>query len=260
MSASPLPFHNCQENVRDSQEAALAGNLYVSTMLKILYLQIANCALFSLSLYSTLTLYDGDIGSSPSLELTTSDSSLADNGWNNRASSAVVSGGCQWVLYDLAAGFSSSTSVIGPGSYPEFSTSTFGIPENSLSAVRCLPVEGTQALVLFEDGHYVGQMQVIYSSRPDLALTNFDNIVSSFIITGGAWELYSGANYTGSNITLGQGRYPTPFFLRPIANDDLTSMRLIIFGRKTNLDLFDAVLTYCNITILSVGTCAVDML
>ena len=154
----------------------------------------------SLCLYSSLTLYDGDIGSSPSLELTTSASSLDDNGWNNRASSAVVSGGCQWILYG-AAGFSGSTSVIGPGSYPVFSTSTFGIPENSLSAVRCLPVEGTQALVLFEDGHYIDQMQVIYSSRPDLALTNFDNAVSSFIITGGTWELYSGTNYTGSMVT-----------------------------------------------------------
>ena len=194
-------------------------------MLKIFYLSVHFC------LYSTLTLYDEDIGSSPSLVLTTSDSSLADNGWNNRASSAVVSGGCQWILYG-AAGFSGSTSVIGAGSYPEFSTSTFGIPENSLSAVRCLPEEGTPAIVLFEDGHYVGQMQVTYSSIPNLALTNFDNVVSSFIITGGMWELYSGANYTGSMVTLGQGLYPTPFFLTPIVNDDLTSMRLIIFGKK----------------------------
>ena len=183
--------------------------------------------------YSTLTLYDGDIGSSPSLVLTITDSSLADNGWDNRASSAVVSGGCQWILYG-AAGFSGFTSVIGPGSYPQFSTSTFGIPENSLSAVRCLPEEGTQALVLFEDGHYVGQMQVIYSSNSNLALmiTNLNNRVSSFIITGGVWELFSGANYTGSMVTLGQGLYPTPFFLTPIANDNLTSMRLIIFGKK----------------------------
>ena len=82
------------------------------------------------------------------------------------------------------------TSVIGTGSYPEFSTSTFGIPENSLSAVRCLPEEGTQAIALFEDGHYVGQMQVIYSSNSNLALTNFDNRVSSFIITGGTWEFF----------------------------------------------------------------------
>ena len=74
--------------------------------------------------YSTLTLYDGNIGSSPSLELTRSDSSLADNDWDNKASSAVVSGGCQWILYDVA-GFADtffgssviSPSVISPGRY-----------------------------------------------------------------------------------------------------------------------------------------------
>ena len=75
--------------------------------------------------HSTLTLYDGDIGSSPSLELTASASSLAGYGWDNRASSAVVSGGCQWILYDVA-GFEDtlfrssviSPSVISPGHYP----------------------------------------------------------------------------------------------------------------------------------------------
>ena len=209
---------------------------------------ICNFELSSL-VYSTLTLYDGDIGSSPSLVLARTDSSLADDGWDNRASSAIVSGGCQWILYG-AAGFSGYTSVIGPGSYPEFSTSTFGIPENSLSAVRCLPEEGTQAIAFFEDCHYVGQMQVIYSSNSNLALTNFDNRVSSFIITGGTWEFFSETNYTGSMVTLGQGLYPTPFFLRPIANDDLTSMRLIIFGKKDTLSC-DFITLLNNITACS---------
>ena len=187
------------------------------------------CAIFSL--YSTLTLYDEDIGSSPSLELTTTDSSLADNGWNNRASSAVVSDGCQWVLYDTdfeALGLSSGSSVVSPGMYPFF----LGLPNNVLSAVRCLPAEGTPAIVLFEHYYYFGRMQVLYSSSPNLALTTFDNVVSSFVITGGVWELYSEANYTGSNVTLGQGLYPTPFFLRPIVNDELTSLMLVVFGKK----------------------------
>ena len=191
-------------------------------------------------LYSTLTLYDEDIGSSLSLELTTTESFLADNGWNNRASSAVVTGGCQWILYDIA-GFEDrssspsaiSPSVIGPGSYPFINLPTFGLPDNVLSAVRCLPAEGTPAIVLFARRLYFGEMQVLYSSNPNLALTNFDNRASSFIITGGVWELYSEANYTGSMVTFGQGRYPIPFYLRPIRNGALTSVRLsIVFGKK----------------------------
>ena len=139
---------------------------------------------------STLTLYDGRIGSSPLLELTTSASSMADIGWNNRASSAVVTGGCQWILYG-AAGFGGSTSVIGPGSYLFSYIPTFGLPNNVLSAVRCLPAEGIPAIVLFDSDLYTWDMQVINSSNPNLALTNFDNRVSSFVITGGVWELYS---------------------------------------------------------------------
>ena len=186
-------------------------------------------------LYSTLTVYDGDIGSCPSLELTTCDSSLADNEWDNRTSSVVVSGECQWILYDLADFEKNDNipSVIGPGNYPfNFSNNetTFGLPDNALSAVRCLPAEGTQAVALFEHHQYFGEMQVIFSSNPNLALTNFDNTVSSFIITGGTWDLYSKANYTGCNVTRGKDLYQNSVYLTPIENN-LTSVRLI--GKKT---------------------------
>ena len=183
--------------------------------------------------YSTLTLYDGDIGSSPSLELTITDSSLADDGWDDRASSAVVTGGCQWVLYDTDFEENSTiSSVIGPGNYPfNFSSNetTFGLPDNVLSAVRCLPGEGTPAIVLFEHHQYFGRMQVINSSNPNLALINFDDTVSSLVITGGVWQLYSEVNYTGSNVTLGQGLYAD---VDNLADDDLTSVRLT--GKNTS--------------------------
>ena len=191
--------------------------------------------MFTFCLYSTLTLYDGDIGSSPSLELITNDPSLADNDWDNRASSAVVSGGCQWILYDLAdfKRRDNIASVIGPGNYPSNSSNnetTIGLPDNVLSAVRCLPAKGTPAVALFQHHTYFGRMEVINSSYPDLALINLDDVVSSLVITGGMWEFYSEANYTGSNVTLGQGLYPRRRDLMPIENNDLTSVRLI--GKK----------------------------
>ena len=193
--------------------------------------------LCSLCPYSTLTLYDGDIGSSPLFELTTSASSLVDDGWDNRASSAVVAGGCQWILYDEADFADTLHSspfipvVISPGSYV---LPTIGLPNNTLSAVRCLPMEGTQAIALFIHHFYFGQMQVINSSNPNLARINFNNRASSFIITGGVWEFYSGANYTGSTVSRGQGLYPSPCFLTPIINDNLTSVRLTVFGKENN--------------------------
>ena len=187
------------------------------------------------SLYSTLRLYDGDIGSRLYISLYSRDPfQLATDGWDDRASSAKVSGGCQWILYDTDfQGNSTISSVVGPGNYPfNFSSNetTFGLPDNALSAVRCLPPEGTPMIALFEHYYYFGVMQVLDSSSPDLALINFDNTVSSLVITGGVWELYSGVNYTGSNVTLRQGLYPNPGDLAPIENDDLTSLRLI--GKK----------------------------
>ena len=146
-----------------------------------------------------------------------------------------MSGGCQWVLYDLAdfEDYDNIPSVIGPGNYPfNFSNNetTFGLPDNVLSSVRCLPAESTPAVSLFDHHWYFGRMEVINSSYPDLALTNFDNTVSSLVITGGVWEFYSEENYTGFNVTLGQGLYPNTDNLTPVEDDDLTSVRLI--GKK----------------------------
>ena len=146
-----------------------------------------------------------------------------------------MSGECQWILYDLADFEENDNmpSVIGPGNYAfNFSNNeiTFGLPDNVLSAIRCLPAEGTPAIALFEHHHYFGQMEVINSSYPDLALTNFDNTVSSYIITGGTWELYSGASYTGSMVTHGRDLYQNSGYFIPIENN-LTSVRLT--GKKT---------------------------
>ena len=146
-----------------------------------------------------------------------------------------MSGECQWILYDLAD-FEENGNipcVVGPGNYPfNFSNNetTFGLPDNVLSAVRCLPTEGTPAVALFQHHQYFGQMQVIFSSTSNLSLINLDDAVSSLVITGGMWEFYSEANYTGSNVTLGQGLYPNADTLSPIEDDDLTSLRLT--GKK----------------------------
>ena len=79
--------------------------------------------------------------------------------------------------------------------------------------------------ILAERKYFIPLIQILNS----LTLTTQYHL--ALVITGGVWELYSGVNYTGSNVTLGQGHYPTPLFLRPIVNDDLTSVRLIVFGR-----------------------------
>ena len=158
--------------------------------------------------------------------LTASDTNLVDNGWNDRASSARVSGGCQWILYEHS-NYDGTSAVISPGTYTFSSSSSSVFSNNILTAVYCLPTEGTPAIVLFEHDNYRGQMRVLTSSNPNLG--SFNDKVSSFIVTGGRWQLYTHENYQGSNVIRGQGLYPTPSSLSPVANDALTAVRL---GKK----------------------------
>ena len=171
--------------------------------------------------YSKLTLYDD---SSQSLVKTTSDSDLTDDGWNDRASSVGVSGACQWILYEHGS-YDGNSAVIGPGGrYTPSTCPSFLLSNNILSSVYCLPAEGTPAIVLFEHGCYRGPIQVHMSSSRYLG--NFNDIVTSFIITGGTWQLYTDADYHGSSAERGPGHYPFPNSQTSFANDALSSVKL----------------------------------
>jgi len=183
--------------------------------------------LLCLVLSSILTLCEHSDCSGQQLVRNDSDPTLVDDGFNDRVSAVRVSGECQWILYErtdyggTSDIFGGASSVIGPGDYLN---ATFGIPDDELSSLRCLPASSVQAIALFRHDQYLGNMHVLYSPSEDLS--NFDNITSSFIVTRGEWQLFSGRSYTGSSITKGVGHYPTPCHLSPVGNDDLSSVRL----------------------------------
>ena len=158
---------------------------------------------------------------------TDSDSTLADDGFNDRVSAVQVTGECQWILYErtdyggTSDIYGGESSVIGPGDYLN---ATFGIPDNALSSLRCLPEPCVTAIALFQHNYYRGNMQIL--SSPSEHLGTLDNTVTSFIVTRGVWQLFSGPNYTGSSVTRGVGHYPTSNNLSPVRNDDLSSVGL----------------------------------
>ena len=170
--------------------------------------------------------------------LTADDPSLTNNGfWNDQASSIRVTGPCQWILF-LDSNYAGSSSVIGPGTRDYefgYGANGFGLPNHAITSVRCLPADNTENMILFQHGYYGGQKLVLSSSNPDLTNGGFNEYTSSLIITGGTWELHSDTNYQGSSVRLGKGRYPTARSLSPIANDDLSSVRLI---GKINATIF----------------------
>ena len=194
--------------------------------------------LLYLVLSSILTLCEHGDCSGQQLVRNDSDPTLVDDGFNDRVSAVRVSGECQWILYErtdyggTSDIFGGASSVIGPGDYLN---ATFGIPDDELSSLRCLPASSVQAIALFQHDQYLGNMRVLYSPSEDLSNfnfevfrfeDNFDDITSSFIVINGVWQLFSDPNYTGSSVTRGVGQYPTPCHLSPVGNDDLSSVRL----------------------------------
>jgi len=75
-------------------------------------------------------------------------------------------------------------------------------------------------------GYSPGEDLSIFNIEASQFEDNFDDITSSFIVTRGVWQLFSGPSYTGSSVTRGVGHYPTPCHLSPVGNDDLSSVRL----------------------------------
>ena len=181
----------------------------------------------SFVLSSNLILYDSPDLLGQSLVQITSNS-LTDFSWNDRVSSIRVNGGCQWVLYDNSFNNDEdgSTAVIGPG--PEtYLNATFGIPDNSLTSVRCLPASGTVAILLFEHYKYYGRELELRSSNANPTSDNFDDLTSSFNVTGGTWQLYSNSDNQGESVTFGEGVYRLSHLQATISNDALSSVRLV---------------------------------
>jgi len=212
-----------------------------------------NCILLFFVLSSNLTLYvSPDLSGQPLVHIT--NHSFANLN-SNMISSIQVNGGCQWILYEgsfLSRGNSLHSSVIGPG--PEtYLNANFGIPNNSLTSVRRLPTSGTMAIVLFEHLRYYGRELELSSSNASLTSANFDDRTSSFIVTGGIWQLYSERYYQGGNVTFGEGIYNLSHLENTISNDALSSVRLV--GKRNMLLINDMHVQFTETTHKDVAKC-----
>ena len=127
-----------------------------------------------------------------------------------------MEGPCRWLLYEHS-NFNGQEYLIDAKDYPS-------LISKSISSARALPPPGTQAIALFQHGAYQGRMLVLYGSDPDLrAMTEFNDVLSSFIVIGGHWTLYEDTGYHGRSATFGPGDYrdvPPPL----LGNDRLSSV------------------------------------
>ena len=154
-----------------------------------------------------LTLYDRGNYQGRSLLIKQQIANFGHDYYHDRAESARVIGNCKWLLYQHS-NFAGEAHLI---SAQDYSTSVgWGGNGNRFSSARALPPAGKDAIVLFQHGHFKGRMLVLYASDPNLPLIEFNDQLSSFIITGGRWTFYEHTDYSGRSSTYGPGEYTGP--------------------------------------------------
>ena len=132
-------------------------------------------------------------------------------GFNNRASSVDVNGG-PWEVCD-GPGFSGRCVVLRPGQYA--SLDAMGL-NNAVSSARPAargpapaPVPSAGHLTLYGQREFRGQSLTVEQPRRRLERADFDNVASSAVVGGTAWEVCDGEEFSGRCVVLKPGRYPS---------------------------------------------------
>ena len=159
---------------------------------------------------------------------------LQRQGLNYRATSAVVKGNL-WDRWELCedARFQGRCVVLQPGQYA--SLAAMGLNDSVLSVravdPRNLPAVAPAAPVvasqidLYEDPAFQGRSFAAVQPVTDFRRNGFNDRASSVVVTGGRWEVCSGANFGGPCAVLEPGQYPTLTALG--LNDRISSVRAV---------------------------------
>lgn len=156
---------------------------------------------------------------------------LQRQGFNDRASSAVVRGDRRdrWELCE-DAGFRGRCVVLQPGPYA--SLAAMGL-NNRVSSLRAVDVRSTSVpasqtvgqIDLYENERFQGRSLSTVEPVADFRGNAFNDRASSVVVTGGRWEVCSNFNFSGPCTVLRPGQYPTLAALG--LNDRISSVRAV---------------------------------
>ena len=173
-----------------------------------------------------MTLYDEVQYGGRSLVISQQNADLKNDQFDNRAESAEIRGSCSWLMYADANFLGGSYLLTSDGDfqgYPDSSSWGDSGEGNTISSARALPPAGTTAIALFQHIHFEGRMVTLYDSERDFPKIDFNDQLSSFIITGGDWTLYQHINFEGTRSTFsGASTYQN--LPQGVANDDISSV------------------------------------
>ena len=149
-----------------------------------------------------------------------------NKGFNDRASSAVVSGPDQWEAC-ADVGFNGSCVVLRPGQYPSLRGTGLN---DRISSVRNTatkaPPPAVAQITFYEDERFGGRSFTTDTVVEDFRNKGFNDRVSSIVVSGpDQWEACDDIRFKGSCVVLRAGQYPS---LRGTGlNDRISSVRNI---------------------------------
>ena len=156
-----------------------------------------------------MILYDETEYHGRSLVVKQQNANFKNDYFDDRVESLDFYGNCLWLMYKFSD-FDGRGIFIKPEADGYKDYARWDGKGNEISSARALPPLGTEAIALFQKPNYGGRMVVLYESDPHLPSIDFDDDVSSFIVTGGEWTLYQESGYKGKGFTVsGAKKYPT---------------------------------------------------
>ena len=162
------------------------------------------------------TLYENEAFSGRNVKATTEVRNLQRQGFNDRASSAVIVGS-RWEVCDDAR-FRGNCMVLRPGRYPSLAAMGLNDRIVSVRAVannerigdnRYAPVPVQAQLTLFAQDNFRGQSVTAEGDVRNLQRFGFNDRAQSAVVVGDRWEVCHNAQYRGRCVVLRPGRYPS---------------------------------------------------
>jgi hypothetical protein len=151
-------------------------------------------------------------------------------GFNNRASSAVVSGEAWEVCTN--PGFSGRCTVLNPGRHDSLGQMNDGItsarPVSARGGPGSPPSSSGGQITLYDQKDFRGRSVAAYAPIGNFEGSGLDNRASSVAISGGSWEVCDGPGFSGRCAVLRPGRYAS---LNEIGlNNRISSARPVVAG------------------------------
>ncbi len=189
--------------------------------------------------FADVTFYEHDNFAGRSFTSNTPVDNFRNLGFNDRASSVVVTGDPWEVCED--AGFRGHCILLRPGNYPSLGTMNLNDRVSSAREVdrharwtndQYAPVPLPGQVTFYENDNFQGRSFNATSDINNFRRYGFNDRASSVVVLGDRWEACEDVEFHGRCIYLRPGRYPNLGAMG--MNDRVSSVRLLMPGQRVD--------------------------